>query len=235
MQTKRILVPLMLVGLTTGLSGCLSGGGGMAGGSGGGGNGSGDYETAFDAASARAPTSDMPTSLSGNYQGQFKVGVNSGDAELFGSDIDPQMAEIIGDLDIDVAWTEGQSSNPFSGTASNIVATEAGTSNSVAIDGTLTVDDALPASISRVHTPATVIAGQNIPALDTGAFLFHMSGQLTNGTNVGDATVQMGGSFFGPGGNAMVGAVSGGINDVNNPSPQIFDAGIGGTFYAVQQ
>lgn len=176
----------------------------------------------------------MPTSLSANYQGQFKVGVNSGSAELFGSNVDPQMAEIVGDLDLDVDWTDGQAANPFSGTATNIVATEAGTTNSVAIDGQLTVDNTLPASITRNHTPAMVVQGQSIPALDTGAFLFHMTGRLENGANQGDATVQMGGNFFGPGGNAMVGSVNGGINDVNNPSPTIFDAGVGGTFYATQ-
>ena len=232
-MSKRILTPAISVGLMMSLSGCLSGGGGGGGGAGGGG-GSAGYEAAFDAATARAPTSDMPTSLDANYQGQFKVGVNDGTADIFGTDVDPQMAEIIGDLDIDVAWTDGQSANPFSGTASNIVATEAGTSNSVAIAGELTVDDALPATISRVHTPSTVIAGQTIPDLDTGAFLFHMTGQLESEGRQGDATLQFGGNFFGPGGNAMVGAVSGGINDVDNPSPQIFDAGIGGTFYATQ-
>jgi hypothetical protein len=230
-MSKRILTPIVSIGLMMSLSGCLSGGGSSGGGGGGGSDG---YEAAFDAASGRAPTSDMPTSLDANYQGQFKVGVNSGTADIFGPDADPQSAEIIGDLDIDVAWTEGQASNPFSGTASNIVATEAGTSNSVAIAGQLTVDDALPASISRVHTPSTVIAGHTVPDLDTGSFLFHMTGQLESEGRQGDATLQFGGSFFGPGGNAMVGAVSGGINDVDNPSPQIFDAGIGGTFYATQ-
>ncbi|WP_108484145.1 hypothetical protein [Oceaniglobus ichthyenteri] len=223
------------VGMMTALSGCLSGGGGGgAGGGGGGGGGSAGYEQAFDAATARLATTDMPTRLEANYKGQFKVGVNDGTAEVFGTDIDPQMAEIIGDLDIDVAWTEGQAANPFSGTASNIVATEAGTTNSVAIAGELTVDNSLPSSINRVHTPATDVAGYTVPEMDTGIFMFHMTGQVEHEENKGDVTLQFGGNFHGPGGNAMVGAVSGGINDVNNPSPQIFDAGIGGTFYATQ-
>ena len=62
--------------------------------------------------------------------------------------------------------------------------------------------------------------------------LFHMSGRLSSGKNEGDATLQFGGNFMGPGAESMLGPVSGGINDVNNPSPQIFDAGVGGTFYA---
>lgn len=229
-MSKVISMAAISAGLMMSLSGCLSGGGGGTGGVG----GSANYEAAFDAASSRAPTTDMPTSLNADYQGQFKVGVNGGTAEIFGPDADPQMAEIIGDLDISVAWAEGQTSNPFSGTASNIVATEAGTSNTTAINGELNVDGGLPASISRVSMPATVVAGQNIPALDTGAFVFHMSGRVDAEGREGDATLQFGGNFFGPGGNAMVGAVSGGINDVDNPSQQIFDAGIGGTFYATQ-
>lgn len=229
-MSKAIFMTVVSTGLMMTLSGCLSGGGAGGGGIG----GSADYEAAFDAATARAPTTDMPTSLDANYKGQFKVGVNSGTAEIFGPNADPQMAEITGDLDIDVAWVEGQTANPFSGTASNIVATEAGTSNTMDIEGQLTVDNSLPASISRVHTPATVIAGQNVPELDTGAFLFHMSGRVEAEGREGDATLQLGGNFFGPGGDAMVGTVNGGINDVGNPSPQIFDAGIGGTFYATQ-
>ncbi|MDQ2093816.1 hypothetical protein [Rhodalgimonas zhirmunskyi] len=231
-MSKKILVPVASIGLMMGLLGCTtSGGGAGAGGAGGGGQ---DFETAYDAATARAPTSDMPTSLDANYTGQFKVGVNQGTAKVFGTNVNPQMAEIVGDLDIDVDWTDGQAANPFSGTASNIVATEAGTTNSVALNGQLAVDNSMPASISRVHTPSQVIAGHTIPEVNTGAFLFHMTGRLENGGEEGDATVQLGGNFFGPGGNAMVGAVSGGIKDVNNPGPQIFDAGLGGTFYATQ-
>ncbi|SFD69257.1 hypothetical protein SAMN04488523_10294 [Sulfitobacter brevis] len=231
-MSKRIFVSAVSIGLVSGLSGCLSNSSGILAGAGIG--GSQGYEAAFDAATARVPTSDMPTSLNANYTGQLKVGVNSGTANLQGTTVAPQSAEIIGDVNIDVAWTDGQAANPFSGGASNIVATEAGTSNSVAINGQLTVDPAMPASINRTHTPSQVIAGNTIPDINTGAFLFHMTGRLENGGQEGDANLQFGGNFFGPGGNAMVGTVNGGINDVNNPSPQIFDVGIGGTFYATQ-
>lgn len=116
---------------------------------GGGAGGGQDFETAYDGVSQKAPTSDMPTSLKASYDGQMKIGVNSGWAQIFGADMDANSAEIIGDLAVDVGWTDGQTTNPFTGTASNIVATEAGTSNSVKLDGTLTVDQGLPASLSR--------------------------------------------------------------------------------------
>jgi len=231
MKHARLSIVIASLGAATVLSGCngSSSAGGLAGGGGGGGQ---DFETFFNAVSQKAPTSDMPTSLKASYEGQMKVGVNSGSAQIFGTDIDANSAEIIGDLAVDVDWTDGQTTNPFTGTASNIVATEAGTSNSVKLDGTLTVDQGLPASLSRTTIPAQVVAGVNIPEQNTGAMLFHMSGRLSSGKNEGDATLQFGGNFMGPGAESMLGPVSGGINDVNNPSPQIFDAGVGGTFYA---
>ncbi len=232
MQTKRILAAVLSVGIMTAVSGCLSNGTG--GGGGGGGTGS-DFQTNFDAVSSRGPTSDMPTSLSGNYTGQFKLTTTGGSAELFEPGFSTDQAEITGELDIDVAWTEGQNTNPFSGTASNIVATEAGGGNSVALDGTLSVDDSQPYSLTRNHIPEQVIMGQTVPATDTGAFLFHMTGELSHGENTGDAHMQLGGTFFGPGGNAMVGSMSGGINDVDNPTPQVFDVGASGQFFTNKQ
>ncbi len=231
MTYKRLTAAVVCSCLATTLSGCFGDGSG-GGGVGSAGGGSQGYEAAFDAVSAKAPTSDMPTQIKASYEGQFKVGVNGGSAQVFGTNVDPNLAEIIGDVAIDVDWTDGQTANPFSGTATNITATEAGTSNSVVLDGTLTVDQGLPASIMRTTIPAQVIAGNSIPEQNTGSSMFHMTGRLSNGANEGDATLQFGGTFFGAGGEAMQGPVVGGINDVNNPTPQIFDAGIGGTFYA---
>lgn len=229
MMNLRLTVVMACTGLATTLSGCLgsSNSAGL-----GGAGGSQGYEAAFDAVTAKGPTTDMPTTIKASYEGQFKVGVNRGTAQLLGTNVDPVSAEIIGDMAIDVDWTDGQTTNPFSGTASNIVATEAGTSNSVLLDGTLTVDRGLPASLARTTIPAQVVAGFSVPEQNTGSSLFHMSGRLSNGANQGDATLQFGGTFFGPGGESMTGPVSGGINDANNPSPQIFDMGVGGTFYA---
>lgn len=224
-QILRVCLPLAIM---ASVSGCVTAGGG-------GGGGSAGYEAAYDAATARIPTSDMPTSLNGNYKGQMKVGVNSGTSTLLGPNVDIQSAEVIGDVDLTIAWTDGMTGNPFTGTASSFVATEAGTANSIPLEGTLNVMASLPQTISRVTTPAQVIAGQSIPELNTGAFSVGLQGRLANGDNQGDATVFLGGNFFGPGATAMVGEVSGGIKDVGNPTPAIFDAGIGGTFYAVKQ
>ena len=125
MKHARLSIVIASLGVATVLSGCngSSSAGGLAGGVAGGGQ---DFETAFNAVSQKAPTSDMPTSLKASYEGQMKVGVNSGSAQIFGTDIDANSAEIIGDLAVDVDWTDGQTTNPFTGTASNIVATEAG-------------------------------------------------------------------------------------------------------------
>ena len=147
MKHARLSIVIASLGVATVLSGCngSSSAGGLVGGVAGGGQ---DFETAFNAVSQKAPTSDMPTSLKASYEGQMKVGVNSGSAQIFGTDIDANSAEIIGDLAVDVDWTDGQTTNPFTGTASNIVATEAGTSNSVKLDGSSR------ASTSPSRTPA---------------------------------------------------------------------------------
>ncbi|WGW02919.1 hypothetical protein [Tropicibacter oceani] len=236
MQSHKLYTTILAAGLVTALSGCLQSGGGGGGGFGGGGGGGGsDYEAAFDAASGRAPTSDMPTRIQAEYEGQFKVGVNGGSADLLGSQIDPQMAEIVGDLEIGVDWTDGQTANPFTGKADNITVTEAGTSNSVVLDGELTVDASLPASLTRTVIPAQVVGGQSIPEVQTGAMLLHMTGQLSHDGQRGDVTAQLGGNFVGPQGEGMIGAVVGGIKDVDDPTAQIFDAGFGGTFYLLKK
>lgn len=152
MNIKSCIAPVLALGLMTSLGGCLGSGSG-GGGGGGGGGASDDYETAYDEVSSRILTSDMPASINATYTGQFKVGVNGGSAELFGSDIDPTNAEIIGDLELDVAWSDGGSGNPFTGTASNIVATDVVSGDSAALTGTLSVDAGQPYSISRNVIP----------------------------------------------------------------------------------
>lgn len=231
MGNSRLFGTCLSIGLVTVLSGCL-GNGGAGGGAAG---GAGDFEAAFNAASQRAPTSDMPTSLQGNYKGQMKVGANSGASDLLGPDVNIQDVEIIGDVDLNVAWTDGMTGNPFTGTASNFIGTVAGTTNSAPIEGTLTVDTSLPGSIMRTHTPSQTIMGQTIPDLDTGAALVHMTGRMGTGDQQGDVTLQLGGAFFGPGGNAIVGPVVGGVKGVNSTNPALYDAGLGGTYYAVKQ
>jgi hypothetical protein len=218
---------LASVAVATAMSGCVTSGGG-----GGGGGGSGDFETEFGKVEKTVATQNMPTSLDANYKGQMKLGVNTGTSTILPAGVDSNMAEIIGDVDLNVAWTDGMTTNPFTGTASNFTATEAGTSNTVAIAGTLNVDPSLPGSVSRVHIPAQTLMGHTVPAIDTGAFEVTMAGQLGAEGQKGDVTLLLGGNFIGDSAASMMGPVSGGVKDVNSTNPGIFDAGLGGVFYA---
>jgi hypothetical protein len=220
---------LASVALATALSGCVTSGNG---GGGGGGGTSSDFETEFGKVENTVATQNMPTALDANYKGQMKLGVNTGTSTILPAGVDSNMAEIIGDVDLNVAWTDGMTTNPFTGTAGNFTATEAGTSNTVAIAGTLNVDPALPGSVSRTHIPAQTIMGHSVPALDTGAFELTMAGQLGAEGQQGDVTLLLGGNFIGDSAASMLGAVSGGVKDVNSTNPAIFDAGLGGVFYA---
>ncbi|MBR9764332.1 MAG: hypothetical protein GYB53_12590 [Rhodobacteraceae bacterium] len=216
--------PIVALGLVMALGGCLGSGSGGGGGAGGG-SGSADYETAYDEVTSRIATSDMPTSIDATYEGQFKVGVNSGSAEAFGSSVTPSNAEIIGDLSLAVDWTDGQTSNPFTGSATNIVATDVVSGDSIQLQGTLNVDSGQPASVSRLPV---------IPGVDTGSMMVSLTGDVANGDDEGRVYLGLTGQFYGPGGNAMQGVVTGGINDMDDPDAQIFDAAIGGSFYATQ-
>jgi len=224
MNKSKLFRPTLCIAIATLLSGCI-GGSGSGGGSGGG--GSGDFETNYDAASGKAPTSDMPTQLQANYGGQFKSGV-SGGGSVAGIN---ENVEIIGDLDVAVDWTDGQSTNPFTGTASNIVVTDVVDGGSETLGGTLTVDNGIGGTIMRVATPASNIGGISVPAIETGSFQFGMTGQLSGSEGDLDATVLVGGNFHGPGAESMVGVVSGGFKEVGSTNPAIFDAGIGGVAY----
>lgn len=194
----------------------------------------GDFETNYNLVEAVAPTQNMPTSLNASYVGQVKLGVNSGTSAIFGAEVDPILAEILGDLEIDVAWTEGMVTNPFSGTARNFTATESGTANTIAIAGTLNVDPNLPGSVTRVSQASQVIAGQTVPAIDTGAFQYTMTGRLGAAGQQGDVTLLFAGNFIGDAGASMLGAASGGVKDANSTNANLFDAGLGGVFYLNQ-
>lgn len=227
---SKFITTTACIGLTTILSGCLgsgSGGGDDAG------NGTGGpvmFEDNYDAANALVPTSDMPTRIEADYVGQFKAGVNGGSAGQIG-----QNSEIFGDLDVAVDWTDGQTDNPFSGTASNIYVRDAASGEGETLTGSLNVSSDIPGTIARQSIPASNIAGVAVPAVQTGAFEFGMDGTLSGSEGDLEATVLVGGNFRGEGGEAMVGAVSGGIREVGSTNPAIFDAGIGGVAYMNRQ
>lgn len=226
MNSNILFKSALFVGVAAALSGCVGGGGGSGGGAGGSGGGSAGFEAAHDAANEKIPTSDMPTSISANYSGQFKAGVNSGSATGVNENV-----EILGDVDVDVDWTDGQSTNPFSGTASNIMVTDVQSGESETLTGTLSVNDEMGGVITRTNIPAQNMGGFSIPETNTGSFQFGMTGALSGSEGDLDATVLVGGNFRGAGGETMVGVVSGGFSEVGSTDPSIFDAGIGGVVY----
>ena len=234
MKIELRVAPIMALGLVMTLGGCLgsgSAGGGAGVGGGGSGGGSADFEDAYDAVAAKVLTADMPTSINATYDGQFKVGVNSGDAQVFGGAVDPMNAEILGDLTLEVAWNDGQSGNPFSGSATNIVATDVVSGDSIQLEGTLNVDAGQPGTISRTTIPP--IGGLS-PEVNTGSFVVTLAGDVEHDTQQGRVYLGLNGQFHGSQGEAMLGAVNGGVNNMDDPTNQIFDAAVGGTFYASQ-
>lgn len=232
MQQSTILKVVLAFGLTTSLSGCLGGNGNgivTAVDGGGAAPGSSEYEAAYDSALNIAPTSTMPTVINATYAGQFKAGVNSGSATGVNDNV-----EILGDLAVAVDWTDGQTTDPFTGTASNIVVTDVASGASETLTGELTVNS-VGNTIGRVNTPAQTIGGFAVPETNTGAFSMQFEGRLAGSEGEVDALVGVGGSFNGPNAETMVGGVSGGFKEVGNSDPAIFDAAIGGTAYLNKQ
>ena len=227
MQLSSIGRASAVLVMTTALAGCLGGGGGGGNGGGGGGGGApgGSFQQNFDRVSAKAPTSNMPTSIQAAYAGRLKADV---------TDTVNTVGEVEGDINLDVAWTDGQSANPFTGSISNIEGTLTG-GQSGAIAGTLTVDDSFDGAIMRTVNPAQTINGIAIPETQIGALSVTLSGELTEGTTVADTQITLGGAFFGDQGEAAAGPVVGGFRVPNSPNPAIFDGTIGGQYYIEAQ
>ena len=193
------------------LSACSSSGGDAAGST-----TAEDYNIRFDAVSALGATQNMPTSLQADYRGELMADLSDGSGVL---------GTVLADLDIAVDWTEGQTANPFSGTADNF--REVG--GAARLEGTLTVDDGFGGSIIRSSVP---VPGTTVE-VDTGAGQFVMTGDLTQDGTSYETELTLGGTFFGDAGEAMVGAVSGGLRTPG--SGAAFDYAAGGTFYLQQQ
>ena len=215
--------------LGTSLSGCLHGGSGGGGGAGGGGGGGGaggsGFDAEFDRVTAKAPTSNMPPAINASYAGRLKVDV---------TDPSSTIGQVEGDLNLDVAWNDGQTTNPFTGTASNFTGTLA-TGETGTIDGTLTVNDSFGGSISRVVNPAMNVGGITVPETQTGALSVTLTGDLSQGGTTADTLITLGGSFFGNAGEAALGPVVGGYNLPGSSNPAVFDGAIAGTYYIEQK
>lgn len=209
--------------LGTVLGGCFGGGSGTGGGGGGGGGPS--FQENYDRVTGMAPTSNMPTTLKATYAGQLRADV---------TDASSVVAQVEADLNLDVDWTDGQTANPFSGTASNFTGTLV-SGETGAIDGTLTVDDSYGGAISRTINPAMTVGGVNVPETQVGALSVTLTGDLSQGGTSADTLITLGGAFFGDGGKAAAGPVVGGYNLEGSSNPAVFDGAIAGEYYVEAQ
>ena len=222
MKHSKILKNSFVLVACTGLSACFGSTGGTGGGPGGGVSFA-SYQGEFDRVTNQAPTSDMPTSLQASYSGAMRADVTDGSAVV---------GQILADVNLDVDWTDGSSANPFSGGASNFQGTMDGGTTVGDIEGTLSVDSALPNAILRNTTTVPLPTG-GTQTLNTGALSVSLAGTLTADGESVDTNLFLGGNFFGPGATAAVGTVVGGFSpEGTDPLQGIFTGGsVGGTFY----
>lgn len=207
----------------TAIAGCnTTTSGGAVGGGGTGGTGGSSYQANFDRVTGVAPTSNMPTSITANYQGQLMADV---------TDTTEIVGKVIADLDIVVDWTNGQSGNPLSGGASNVKVSDGQGGAYQDVAGSLTVKTSGNV-ISRNENPGGNIGGISIPATQTGSFVAGLEGDLTYDGQVVGADVSLVGNFLGSGGSAVAGSVAGGLTDRDGGgNPTLFDGTLGGSFY----
>ncbi|MCE8006343.1 hypothetical protein [Aestuariivita sp.] len=236
MKKSAILNMGVVLIATTALSGCLgsdSNGGGATAASGGGGGSSGggtvtfaNYQSEFDRVSMTIPTSDMPTTLKGNYVGAMQAQVGDASGNIAGS--------LVADVNLAIDWTEGATPNPFSGGASNFRGTTDGGTTVEAISGSLSVDPNLPSAIIRNSNTLNTVAGQ--VTVDAGSMTVPLAGDLTLNGQTAEANVLLGGGFFGSGGTAAAGTAVGGFRAAGTaPLSGIFDGSISGTYYVERQ
>jgi hypothetical protein len=228
MKCKRMILAVTQIGVVLSFAGCVNSTMSTSNAV------NGDFETAYDAVSNTAPTSDMPTRLEGAYKGRLKMGVNQGPADALGSGINATNAEIFGDLNLAVDWTDGQTGNAITGTASNFTANEAGSTATIGFDGTLSVDASEPATIARVVTPAQTIAGYSVPEIATGSAAWVMTGQLSRDGTTADTRLLFNGQLKGAGASSINGAVVGSLTEAGTAQTGP-DVGLGGVFYANKQ
>ncbi|NNU82005.1 hypothetical protein HMH01_16325 [Halovulum dunhuangense] len=222
MTTRRTSRAALLLACTVALGACDSSTNGGGGGGGGGGSSSETpFQENFDQVTGTAPTSNMPTSINATYAGAVQASVNDGVEEL---------GILDGDVTLDVAWTDGQSTNPFSGQIDNLRFTDS--DGTVALQGELVTDNDV-GSISRTEVSAL---GQTA---FTGSMTVLMRGNVSvqdgGETLSGDADIQLGGPFFGSGASGSAGAASGGLRLDEGTSGAIADYAIAGEYYLRRQ
>lgn len=203
---------LGLLGLS--LAGCMGSGGGTGGG---GGGGASDYDSKVERIYNLGPTINMPTSLKASYTGEAQMALQ--DVET-GADAGEMMA----DLDLAVDWTEGQTSNVWSGQATNFRGTLNG--SEFTATGALAVD---PSNSIVERTPQDIPAAGGTEHIDTSGMVVNLAGDLTINGATDHADMQLGGAFYG---DAATGGALGQstiqINTDADTSPETIGTG---TFY----
>ena len=204
----RVVRSSAAIAACTALAGCLGGGGGggAAGGGGGGGGGAGgltvaQFNTEMTRIQGLIPTSDMPTVGTASYNGSIKTDLRKG-TNVIGS--------LLGDLALTVDFAKQGQAGSVTGEATNFRGTVNG--NAQTYTGTLTTADAagkgLPSTVAiDTRTINAPIVGPIITR--TGAVSVALTGDLTVGGVAGAVVLNPGGSFAGPGGQAVYGPVVG--------------------------
>ncbi|OWU85014.1 hypothetical protein ATO6_08065 [Oceanicola sp. 22II-s10i] len=225
MEFRTITRGAAILALGLAAAGCTSTSGG--GGAGGGGGGAGpaskaDFQKEFDRVTGVAPTSDMPKTLKAKYTGAAQMDLKEASTQS-------TVGGVLADLDLNVDWTEGQSGNPWSGSAKNFRGTFKG--QDFTADGELTVANAeakgLPSVVGRNESTINApVVGPITTA--TGSAKIELAGDLESGNDTGTILMSLGGNMFGKEGAGIAGTAQGLWFD---KSSGFGDVAAGGTFY----
>lgn len=182
------------------MAACSSSGSGTTGG--GGGGGAASYDANLDRVQGMAPTGNMPTRINATYTGMTRQDLR----ETSGGAVVGQM---LADLELAADWTDGQSTNPWSGKADNFRGELNG--SDFALDGELTVAEAeakgFSSTIGRTSNTINLPTG-GTQTVATGAAMIQLAGEVDDDGAKTDVLMNLGGSFFGSGAKAITGPAS---------------------------
>lgn len=230
MTLRRSLAVAALLGLPFALSGCLSIGGDSSSEPAedplepGEPASAGDfaaYEAELAAVEAMPVTGNLPTSGSAEFNGATMMTLTNTQTNTVAGDV-------MGDVNLLVDFAPG-AYDPVTTTISNVQFMEVD-GDIYAIGGALESDpDLYESSIETV--PAEVSDGQGgTVTVQTGTFDSTATGEVNDGVDTYDMTVNLDGTFQGDGAQAASGTATGSMDNYGNPGVWILD----GTFWAEQ-
>jgi len=198
MNLKKTLKTGVLVATGLSLAACSTSNSGTASSKG----GSGSYDSNLTRVQNMGPTGDMPTSIKATYTGMTRQDLR----ETSGGAVVGQM---MADLELTADWTDGQTTNPWSGKADNFRGDLNGTD--FALTGELTVANAeaksLTSTIGRSENTVALPTGGS-QTVATGAAMINLAGDIDDNGNPTTVLMTLGGGFFGSGGKAITGPAS---------------------------